>query len=175
VREAEAAWARVIVETAETRTQAEKVTRIRPRQSSRIDSGMTSPVEAKPERITGELRVSLADAQDPIAVNGTVFYYLSIENARTVSDRKVAIRITLPLGLDFVKLNGPVGAQSKSPDGRTIQLTEIAEMRPGETVRLSFELRGRQIGKHTVSVTVDSFQSAKPVETETDTTVTAAG
>jgi hypothetical protein len=75
-----------------------------------------------------------------------------------------------------VKLNGPLGLPLRSSgDGRTIQLTPIAELRQGETIRLSFEARGRQIGKHTVKVTVDSYRSAKPVVAETDTTVNVSG
>jgi uncharacterized repeat protein (TIGR01451 family) len=175
-REASAAWCRLSVDTAETRSTAEKVTRIRPKRSPRTeDSEVRPPVEKQPESVTGELRVSLADAQDPIAVNATVTYYLAVENARNVSDRRVAITIVLPPGLDFVKLNRPEGLQSRSGDGRMIQLTPIAELRQGETIRLSFEARGRQIGKHTVKVTVDSYRSAKPAVAETDTTVTVSG
>ena len=80
------------------------------------------------------------------------------------------------IGLEFVKINGPVGARGISPDGRTVQVTQVKEMRPGETLNPFYiEVRGRQIGKHVIKARVQSFRSPQGVEAETDTTVNVSG
>ena len=88
------------------------------------------------------------------------------------------LTIHLPAGMEFVKLSGPVAARNQSQDGRTIEVTPIAEMRVGESLNRNpfyIEVRGVEIGKHTVKVTVDSLQSLQPVEAQTETTVTQSG
>ena len=82
---------------------------------------MTPPIEepagqAKPQPVTGDLRVSVADTVDPLAVNGQTTYIISIENGRIVSDRQVAMTILLPPGLEYLSLRGPVVARSLSDD-----------------------------------------------------------
>lgn len=182
LRAATAAWSRVTVETAEqVRVTRETTTQILPPEAAPRPPA-TPPAEAqaapqeKPRDVTGELRVSIADTRDPIAINAETTYIISIENARNVSDRKLAITITLPPGLEYVRLNGPVAPRSLSPDRRTIEVTEIAEVRAGERLNPFYlEVRGTRIGKHTVQVRVDSFRSAAPVEAFEDTTVNISG
>jgi len=123
-------------------------------------------------RIVGKLEVLIADCDDPIAIDTTTTYIVSIENGRNVTDRNVTITIHLPVGMEFVKLSGPVGGRSKSEDGRTIEVTPVARIRAGETLSpFRIEVRGIRIGKHTVRVKVNSLRSAEPVITEEDTVV----
>lgn len=180
-RPAPAAWCRVFVQTAENlRTTQEQRTQIlpgekpEPRQGSGAE--LSPPVEPGPEAITGELKVTVVDTRDPVALNGSTTYIISIENARNVSDKKVKLTLFVPPGMEFIALNGPVTARGKSEDGRTIEVTEIAEVRAGETLPpFRVEVRGKQIGKHTFKVRVNSFRSAQPVDAEQDTTVNASG
>jgi uncharacterized repeat protein (TIGR01451 family) len=185
VREAAAAWCRVLAEAAgNVRDIKETHTRIlpdvtkpaRPKERPPIIEEPEGPAGPIPQKVVGELKVSIADTDDPIAVKTATTYIVSIENGRNVSDRNVKLTVHLPAGMEFVNIRGPVGAQSRSEDGRTIELTPIAELRAGETLNpFRIEVRGIRIGKHTVRVTVDSFRSTRPVEGEEDTTVNISG
>ena len=178
-----AAWCRVSVGTVEgARAQQQKNLQVLPadrppvRENLGTQPGSANAPEAPPEQILGDLKVQLADRKNPIAVNETTTYIIVIENARNVSDKNVRLTITLPPGMEFVKLNGPVGARGQSPDGRTIEVAEIAELRAGETLKAFYvEARGVRIGKHTVKVRVDSFRSPQAVEASKDTTVNISG
>jgi len=122
------------------------------------------------------LKVSIAGRQNPVLVNGTVSYIIMVENGRNVADKNIRLTLVLPPGMDFVKLNGPVTARTSSPDGRTIEVEPVKEMRPGEMLNPFYlEVKATRIGKHIVKVRVDSFRSSTPVEAEEDTTVNVSG
>lgn len=186
VSEAAAAWCRVLVDTAENVHKFDDAqTRILPRQQLPVRPGgpppkIPPPVPPKPrEEADGELKVSIRDLDDPIATRASTTYMVVIENARDDSARKVVLTLHLPDGMEFVKLQrGPVAARTLSGDGRIVEFTPIAEMRPRESLNRTpfyIEVRGVEIGKHTVRVTVSSLESEKPVEAQTDTTVTKSG
>jgi uncharacterized repeat protein (TIGR01451 family) len=167
LRQSTAAWSRVFVETAEqVRATRETTTQILPAdippKRSPTPPDSESAGQLPPETVTGNLRVSIADTRDPIAVNGTTTYIIGIENARNASDRNVTLTIQLPPGLEYLSLNGPVTARRLSDDKRTIEVTPIAEVRANETLHPFYlEVRGTRIGKHTVQVRVDSFRSTQ--------------
>ncbi len=171
-----AARVRVRVEAEpEVRASGETATEIQPGEAP---PDLTAPPAGDdPEAtVAGELRVSLADTHDPVRLDEITTYIVSIENVRDVSDRQVTMTIFLPAGLEYVRLRGPTPARQLSEDGRTIEVTPISELRPGERLNPFYiEVRGRQIGKHTVRVEVDSLRSARPVEATEDTTVTISG
>lgn len=132
--------------------------------------------DGPPKTITGELRVSIADRQDPIKKDETTTYIVAIENGRNVEDKDVTMTILLPRGLEFVKLSGPVGASGRSQDGKTINVMPVKSVRAGESLNPFFiEVKGLEIGKHVLRVKVDSFYSRQPVEAVEDTTVTISG
>jgi uncharacterized repeat protein (TIGR01451 family) len=177
-----AAGCRVSVGTAEgAQSQQAKSLQILPadRPAAREGVGLQpglDAAEAPPEQVVGELKVQVADRKNPIALNETTTYIIVIENARNVSDKNVKLTISIPPGMEFVKLSGPVVARGQSPDGRTIEATPIAEMRAGEILKPFYvEARGMRIGKHTLKVRVDSFRSPQAVEAAKDTTVNVSG
>jgi uncharacterized repeat protein (TIGR01451 family) len=183
LRASPAAWCRVSVGAVEgAQAQQQKNLQVLPAERPPLGGLPGSPsagagaAGAPPDQVIGELKVQVADRKNPIAVNETTTYIIVIENARNVSDKNVRLTISLPPGMEFVKLSGPVGARGKSPDGRTIELAEVAELRAGEALKPFYvEARGLQIGKHTLRVRVDSFRSAQPVEATKDTTVNISG
>jgi len=185
IREATAAWCRVFagaagnvqdVKDTRTRILPDVTKPARPKERPPMIVEPDETVGPKPKKVVGELKVSIADTDDPIAMNTTTTYIVSIENARNVSDRNVKLTVHLPAGMEFVNIAGPVGAQSTSNDGRTIKVTPIVEVRAGEILNpFRIEVRGVRIGKHTVKVSVDSFRSPRPVEGEEDTMVTISG
>jgi uncharacterized repeat protein (TIGR01451 family) len=186
MKESASTWCRLFVESAEgVRSIKETVTQILPNRRKpigptepppRIEEPREAEAAAEPSQITGDLKVSVGDRQDPIQIDGTTTYIVVIENGRNVADKNVTLTILLPPGMEFVKINGPVGARGISPDGRTVEVTQVKEMRPNETLNPFYiEVRGRQIGKHVIKARVQSFRSPQGVEAETDTTVNVSG
>jgi uncharacterized repeat protein (TIGR01451 family) len=178
------AWCRVFVESDEGVQKVEEA-QISIEPQRKPPAGPTEPpprieppreVEPEPERVTGSLKVSIADREDPIQINQSTTYIVVIENGRNVPDKNVALSILLPPGMEFQKINGPVGAQAISPDGRTVEVTPIRVVRAGETLAPFYvDVRGVQIGKHVVTARVTSFRSPGPVQAQTDTTVNISG
>jgi uncharacterized repeat protein (TIGR01451 family) len=178
IQESAAAWCRVNVETSEgLRTVKETTTTIlpaprKPAVPKEPPPKIEEPAKPQPSQIRGELKIAIACLQDPIQINTTTTYIVAIENGRNVSDQNVTLTVLLPLGLEFVKVNGPVVAAGNSPDGRTVQMTPIKEVRAGEKLNPFYiEVRGVRIGKHTLRVRADSRQSPQAVEAQEDTTV----
>jgi uncharacterized repeat protein (TIGR01451 family) len=182
LRQSQAAWTRLFVETAENvGLSRETTTEILPAPRAAappVAPSETAPAQAEPPqpKVTGQLKVSVGDSQDPLALNGKTTYIIVIENGMNVSDRNVAVTLQLPPGMSFVDLRGPVTARGMSNDRRTIQLTPIAEIRAGETLPAMYvDVTGVRIGKHVFKVQVDSYRSGKPIEVEEDTTVNISG
>ena len=183
VKDSASGWGRVFVETAENVRSSVKEAKIVIQPAVQKPSGpkeppprIETPRETPPEKIVGELKVSIADRQDPISVNGTMTYIVVVENGRNVGDKNVVLTVVLPPGLEFVNLRGPVSARAISPDGRTVEAEPVKEMRPGEMLNPFFiEVKGTRIGKHVIKVRVDSFRSSSPAEAEEDTTVNVSG
>jgi uncharacterized repeat protein (TIGR01451 family) len=184
VKDSSSAWCRVFVETAENvRSVQEAKLAIQPAATAKPPAGprepppkIQEPSEPAADKIVGDLKVSIADRQDPISVNGTTTYIILVQNGRNVTDKNVTVSLLLPPGMEFVKINGPVGYKTISPDGRTVELEPIKEMRPGEMLNPFFvEVKGTRIGKHIIKVRVNSFRSSAPVEADEDTTVNVSG
>jgi len=188
--EAAAAWCRVSVDTAEgVRRVADAHTRILPRQQIPVVPPEPAPKIPEPgppkpkDEVTGTLKVSIRDLKDPIAEKTETEYMVVIENGRNVADRNVVLTIHIPAGMKYVRLRGPVTAKSQAQDGQggqIVKVTPIAELRAGESLNQNpfyIQVRGVLIGKYTVKVSVDSFQTpaGQPVEAQVDTTVTKSG
>ena len=185
VKDSPSAWCRVFVETAENvrSVQEAKLAIQAAPEAAKPPAGprepppkIQEPSEPPAAKIVGQLDVSIADRQDPISLNGTTTYIILVQNGRNVADKNVTVSLLLPPGLEFVKISGPVREKKFSPDGRTVELEPIKEMRPGETLNPFFvEVKGTRIGKHIVQVRVQSFRSTTPVEADEDTTVNVSG
>ncbi|MCI0357239.1 MAG: hypothetical protein L0211_01980, partial [Planctomycetaceae bacterium] len=129
------------------------------------------------EPTAGDLKVSIRELADPITVGGKTTYIVAITNDRQVSDRDVTLTLQLPDGMQFTrdtKALGPTGVVSVSPDGRTIEMNPIAELRPAEAPgAYQIEVLGTKPGKHRVRATVASVRSPAGVSVEAETTVNA--
>ena len=140
----------------------------------RAAEGGATIVPGAPVTPEGQLKLRIVELGDPIRVGEATNYELQIENDRTVSDYNVVLRVELPEGLKFVGLAGLVAGRKVSPDGRTIEVSPIKEIRRGET-HPPFQLSatGVQIGDHTLRVSVTSQLSPQGVVAEETTSVTA--
>ncbi len=127
----------------------------------------------------GALRVTVADTDDPIRVGDTVSYIVEIENTRQVSDKNVGIVFYLPEGTRFVTLlnsdNSQVEGRGVSPDGRTVSMPPIREIRPREKLPpYRLQIEGGRAGKMELRVEVTSVLSGdQPVVATADTRVNA--
>jgi uncharacterized repeat protein (TIGR01451 family) len=181
VNEAAAAWCRVSAEAAEGVRKVEDArTRILPLQRPPVRPDGPPPRIPDPrppkQRVgdTGELKLSIAVLRNPIAIDTTTEHRIVVENARNVSDRNIELTIHIPRGMDYVGLSGPAADRSMSPDRRTVQV-RVAELRPNEKLSFLVKMRGLDLGKHIVKVSVNSLESEQPVEAEEDTTVNKTG
>jgi uncharacterized repeat protein (TIGR01451 family) len=147
--------------------------------ASPVSPRETQPAPAQPDvrpdttqPVSGELRVRLTDQSDPIKTAQRTSYLIIITNDRNVSDKNVTLTITIPDGMRFEKLTGPTGARGTSTDGRTIQLTPVAEMRAGETLApYRVEVTAMRGGKFRLRAEVTSLRSEKTINVEEETTV----
>ncbi len=175
---AERAASQVVVTTAETTPQtAEAVLRIMPAigasPSPTLPGGQgTGPVS--PPAASGQINLDISALGNPINVGSKTVYLITITNARPTPDKNVALVLQLSAGLRFEKLEGPVRIQANSPDGRTITLTPVQEMRAGEELRpFRVEATGTAAGPQKLLVRVTSQLSPQGVEAEETITVVA--
>jgi len=163
------ATVRVTVTSDQTR-QAPKSAEAR----TTITAGTTRPpVEPPP---AGNLKVTVTELADPITVGSKTTYIVQIMNDRNVSDRDVTLTLQLPDGMQFTKdtkARGPTGVAAVSPDGRTIEMSPIAEMRSAEAQSYQIEVLGTKPGKHRVRAAVASVRTPVGVSVEAETTVNA--
>ncbi|MBI2480197.1 MAG: DUF11 domain-containing protein [Planctomycetia bacterium] len=184
-----AAEVKVVVDTAQSRTNSKEITTAI-RQASA--PGVAPPGPQRPEvrnesepqpplgPTNGALQVTVADTDDPIRVGGTVSYIVQIENTRQVSDKNVYITYYLPPGSRFVSLldnNGlPVEGQRVSPDKLTITMEKpIVEIRSREKLPpFRLQVEGLRPGTLELRVEVTSVLSGdQPVIAKADTKVNA--
>jgi uncharacterized repeat protein (TIGR01451 family) len=122
--------------------------------------------------VSGELRVAIADQADPIRVGQRTTYLIVVQNDRNVTDKSVTLTLIIPEGLRFEKLSGPAGARSTSPDGRTVEVASIAELRVGETLPpFRVEITALRPGKFRFRVELQSLRTPTPIQAEEETTV----
>ncbi len=182
---AEAATSRVTVTTAESISEsAQAAVRILPATGppanteppGQLVPGQTTSPPGQPapppSQAPGQLKVDVLEFGDPIKVGEGTSYLISIQNDRTVADQKLTLTIELPAGLKFQAFSGPVAQRTLSPDGKTITVSPINEVRAGETLP-SFRLSvtGQSPGEQTMKVIVQSRLSPQGVTAQETTTV----
>lgn len=174
---AEAATSRAIVTTAEDVSEtAQTSLRILPQPKS--PPSVEPPAKTPPAEAPlsgGQLTVDISEFRDPIKVGEGTEYVITITNNRTVPDQNVVLKLEFPPGLEFQSVSGPGQGRTVSPDGRTVTISPIREMRAGETLKPPFRVEaiGTQAGEQTLRVTVTSRLSPQGVTEPENTTVAA--
>jgi hypothetical protein len=151
----------------------------RARESRPVEPASPGPPEKPPSipssPVSDSLRVSVADTADPIRVGATSSYVIVVQNDRQVADRNVVVTFALSPGLEFRRFDSgglPLVVERRSPDGRTISLSQVKELRPGETLRaMRVETTATQPGTQIFHVEVTSQRAKEPVVDEEETTV----
>jgi hypothetical protein len=122
--------------------------------------------------VTGNLKVSIADMSDPIKLGEKTSYVIEITNERNVADKDLVVTLELADGMQVSGASGPSAVLRSSPDGRTVELSPIAEVRPGEKLpSYRIEVTSLKAGKHKARVSVKSGRSPTGISAEADTTV----
>jgi len=121
----------------------------------------------------GELAVDISEFGDAVAVGQKTVYLITVTNQRDVSDRNVVVTIKFPEGLNFEKMSGRVNLRAVSPDGRTVHVNAVREMRPRENLLFRVEAVGARPGEQQLEVTVTSERSPQGVTAKETTTVFA--
>jgi uncharacterized repeat protein (TIGR01451 family) len=134
---------------------------------------IVSGVQPMPEvPVAGNLKVVVRDLADPIMLGAKTTYLIQITNQRAAADRDVVLTLQLSEGLKVSGISGPTGAANSSPDGRTVELTPVAEVRANEQLPdYKVEVTGTKAGKQQIQVTVKSNRSPAGVAAEAETTV----
>ena len=126
------------------------------------------------EKLTRLQFMDIADTVENIRVGETTTYLVVIKNDRDVSDRNVNITFFLLEGLEYMDFDasGLDIEERVSPDGNTIALRTIKEMRPNETLPpLRVLVRATKPGTARFRTEFSSWRSPESVIQEEDTTV----
>lgn len=123
--------------------------------------------------VSGTLKISMAETEDPIALGRKTTYIIELKNDRDVEDRNVEMTFHVPEGLEFdrfVSISAGLSINA-SDDNRTIQVERISEMRPGGKRMFRVEVIGRQAGRWPFRVEVRSLRSPDPIGVVNETVV----
>ena len=128
-----------------------KATQARPQASTRVEAriGDQPAVQQTVETVvhtpagsaapapapTGGLRLTVLDITDPVRVGDRTTYVIRLKNEANISDQNVVLQIDVPPELSVEAIDGPVAQAQTSPDGRTITMQAVRELRPGETLQ----------------------------------------
>ena len=122
--------------------------------------------------VAGNLKVAVRDLADPIMFGAKTTYIIQLSNERAAADRDVAITLQLSEGLKVTGISGPTGAASSTPDGRTVEITPVAEIRANEQLPdYKIEVEGTKAGKQKLQVIVKSARTPAGITAEAETTV----
>lgn len=120
----------------------------------------------------GQLRLGLRPAADSGKVGQELTFYVEVHNDRQVSDRQIKLRVTLSEGLSYAGFKGRYVGKPVDDDNRVIEITPIAELRPGEKLdRLELQVSATSAGKHSVTVEANSQRAANGVSLSKEVTV----
>jgi hypothetical protein len=162
---------RVTVTSAEgARESASAFTEILPAASTPRPPETSSPAPLGPA--TGTLRLSVRSTTAAVGVGQSTAFFVEIHNDRTVSDRNVAVTITLSPGLElqrFVSISSNLAITPRG-DG-TFDVEPISELRAGESQTFRVEVTARQAGDQILRARAVSLRTRAAVEAQQATRV----
>ena len=142
-----------------------------------ITPGASAPMSRSPvERpmdppVAGSLKITVRDLADPIRLGESATYLITVTNERAAPDRDVALTLELTPGLRFKRSSGPTDVAAFGAQNRVVEITPVAEARPGEILEYRVEVTGSAAGKQRLRATARSSRSPAGVSAEAETTV----
>ena len=121
--------------------------------------------------------MTVSDLGDPATVNKRLTYVIVVHNSGSEPDRDVVLQVELPEQTKYVSsINPPlIRARSASPNGRRIEFLPIAELRPDETAIFRLVVNPQVPGTGSLTASVTSQRSPRPVVTAESTHFYASG
>lgn len=133
------------------------------------------PATAEPQR--RDLQVRITDRRDPAQVGDEMPYTITIENAGDVVDENVRLRVSGPPDVRLRRLRplfDSTGLQHREVMDGVFEVSPIAALRPGESVRFEIVLQtNRPQEKMEIRATATSELFPQGVSAVEDTTVNA--
>lgn len=120
----------------------------------------------------GGLTMTVSDVRDPVAVGGETSYEILVRNDGQVADRQVTVVAVVPPEMTPIAV-GTTGPTQPTIQGRTVNFRPAGEIRPGETLRYSVQVRADGPGSPRLSVTLSSAGRPQPLTVEESTVIFA--
>jgi uncharacterized repeat protein (TIGR01451 family) len=127
----------------------------------------------QPPAAAGTLKITASAQADPIVLNGTTTYVVTVRNDRPVADQDLALSIQIEGdGLAIVKVPGsPVPALRTS--ATSVDFTAVRQVFAGEQLNpYRIEIQGLRPGRNKLRITATSALSPAGIIAEAETTVT---
>jgi uncharacterized repeat protein (TIGR01451 family) len=127
----------------------------------------------QPPAAAGTLKITASAQADPILLNGTTTYVITVRNERPLADQDLALSVQVEGdGLAIVKVPGsPVPALRTS--ATSVDFTPVRQVFAGEQLNpYRIEIQGLRPGRHKLRITATSALAPTGVVAEAETTVT---
>ncbi len=166
---------RAVAQTAKPQANTRLEVRVgdRPGGRSTVETvilGAASPTRPAPP---GGLNLTVLDITDPVRVGDRTTYVVRLRNNAGVADQNVVVQFEVPPELTVENIEGPVREAQRSPDGRTITMQAVREIRPGETLqdfRIEVTARG-PAGQTKLTVRARSARQPDGITAEQTTSI----
>ena len=136
-------------------------------------SGAPTGPTVQPPAAEGTLKITASAQANPISVNGTTTYVITVQNDRPTADQDLALSVQVEGdGLAITRIPGsPVAALRSSP--ASVDFTPVRQVFAGEQLPpYRIEIQGMRPGRHKLRITVTSAQAPGGIAAEAETTVT---
>jgi hypothetical protein len=123
----------------------------------------------------GGISVTMAEKADPLKVGDRTAYEIQVANHGQAADGQVVVVVTVPKEMvpQRTGTKGPSGATA-SLDGQVVRFAPVAELRPGDVLAYSVQVRGDTAGQATCRVEVTTAKLKTPITREETTRVVPA-
>ncbi len=116
----------------------------------------------------GQLKLSVANAANPIVAGNELIYLVSVQNVGGGVESDVVVEVLLPEGITLPRIQA---LQKFTQNGRTIRFEPVSALRPLATATYTIRARSSGAGKYTLQATVTSRTSPQPQSQQAQTTV----
>ncbi|HQB12605.1 MAG TPA: hypothetical protein PLX96_06495, partial [Candidatus Omnitrophota bacterium] len=107
------------------------------------------------------------DVEDPIQVDGTEKFYVTVTNQGSAPDTNIVIKVSFEDEFDYVSSAGPT--QAKSASAKSVEFAPLASLAPGQKATWEVVAKAKATGDHRTSIKLTSDMLTRSVD-ETEST-----